>query len=96
MVYNFLEYGSLEAALQSNSDVIKLLLTVFPMHGDPSTNAEKFKTEYGLPKTDKFPRTLLLLSLCQMIEENYPVPLKGELAKKLVPIIEIFRIKFIH
>lgn len=76
------QYGSLEAALQNNSDVIKLLRTVFPMHRDPSTYAEKFKTEYGLPKTDKFPRTLLLLSLCQMVEENYPVPLKGELAKK--------------
>ncbi|XP_043508412.1 small RNA degrading nuclease 5 isoform X3 [Frieseomelitta varia] len=76
------KYGSLEAALRSSGDVIKLLRTVFPMHGVPSTNAEKFKTKYGLPGTDKFPRTKLLLSLCQMVEENYPVPLKGELAKK--------------
>lgn len=60
------------------------------MHGEPSTNAEKFKTKYDLPGTDKFPRTKLLLSLCQMVEENYPVPLRGELAKKLVPIIQIF------
>lgn len=76
------QYGSLEAALQSNSDVIKLLRTVFPMYENLSTNAEKFKTGSELPPTDKFPRTQLLLSLCQMVEENYPVPLKGELAKK--------------
>lgn len=36
----------------------------------------------NLPPTDKFSRTQLLLSLQQMVEENYPVPLKGELAKK--------------
>lgn len=36
----------------------------------------------NLPSTDKFSRTQLLLSLQQMIAENYPVPLKGELAKK--------------
>ncbi|KOX77476.1 Putative RNA exonuclease NEF-sp [Melipona quadrifasciata] len=76
------KYGSLEAALHRSDDIIKLLRTVFPMHGDPLTNAEKFKTNYDLPSTDKFPRTKLLLSLCQMVEENYPVPLRGELAKK--------------
>ncbi|CAD1480429.1 unnamed protein product [Heterotrigona itama] len=75
------EYGSLEAALHNNGDVIKLLRIVFPMCGDPSRNAKRLRT-YDLPETDKFPRTKLLLSLCQMVEENYPVPLKGELAKK--------------
>lgn len=52
------------------------------MYENLSMNAEKFKTGSELPPTDKFPRTQLLLSLCQMVEENYPVPLKGELAKK--------------
>lgn len=36
----------------------------------------------NLPSTDKFSRTQLLLSLQQMVIENYPVPLKGELSKK--------------
>ncbi|XP_026683181.1 probable serine/threonine-protein kinase DDB_G0282963 [Diaphorina citri] len=31
---------------------------------------------------DKFPRTMLLLSALQMIEEDYPIPLRGELSAK--------------
>ncbi|XP_076750664.1 RNA exonuclease 5 isoform X2 [Xylocopa sonorina] len=76
------QYGSLETAMKSTGDVVKLLRTVFPMHEDPSTNIENFKKWSELPTTDKFPRTKLLLSLCQMVEENYPVPLKGVLAKR--------------
>ncbi|CAL7935248.1 unnamed protein product [Xylocopa violacea] len=76
------QYGSLETAMKTTGDVIKLLRTVFPMHRDPSVNAENLKKLSELPITDKFPRTKLLLSLCQMVEENYPVPLKGVLAKK--------------
>lgn len=71
------QYGSLEIALQSTCDVIKLLKTVFPVHKSIITS-----TNSDLPPTDKFSRTQLLLSLRQMVEENYPVPLKGELAKK--------------
>lgn len=80
----------MEAALRSNGDVIKLLRTVFPVYEDPSIRAKKLKRRSYLPVTDKFPRTQLLLSLCQMVEENYPVPLKGELAKKLVLTTKIF------
>ena len=76
------QYGSLEAALQSTGDVIKLLRAVFPMHRSGSTSNGSVETPAVLPDTDKFPRIQLLLSLCQMVEENYPVPLKGELAKK--------------
>ncbi|XP_078052622.1 RNA exonuclease 5 isoform X3 [Augochlora pura] len=74
------QYGSLEAALKSTEDVIKLLKTVFPMNCIESTDSSK--NESDLPPTDRFARTSLLLSLCQMVEENYPVPLRGELAKK--------------
>lgn len=49
-------------------------------------NDEKFPTNItsngNLPPTDKFCRTKLLLSLWQMVEENYPVPLKGTLAER--------------
>lgn len=83
------EYGSLEAALQSTGDVIKLLRTVFPVQQSVETNDENHTRKTELPASDKFPRTQLLLSLCQMVEENYPAPLKGELAKKLVALIEV-------
>lgn len=42
----------------------------------------KNNRDISLPSTDKFCRTKLLLSLSQMVEENYPVPLKGTLAEK--------------
>lgn len=69
-------FGSLEIAFQDSGDVVKLLKSVFPVQNlmVPSNN--------DLPPTDKFSRTELLLSLKQMVEENYPVPLKGELARK--------------
>lgn len=38
--------------------------------------------ETPLPATDKFSRVLLLLSPHQMLDENYPLPLPGELAFK--------------
>ncbi|XP_018362663.1 PREDICTED: putative RNA exonuclease NEF-sp [Trachymyrmex cornetzi] len=76
-------YGSLETALQTNGNVIKLLRSVFPMH--LIKKDVKFSTKNlneNLPPTDKFCRTKLLLSLWQMVEENYPVPLKGTLAER--------------
>ncbi|KZC04664.1 Putative RNA exonuclease NEF-sp [Dufourea novaeangliae] len=76
------QYGSLEAALHSTGDVLKLLRTVFPMYCSGRINTDSVKKVFELPATDKFPRTQLLLSLCQMVEENYPVPLRGELSKK--------------
>ncbi|KOC64497.1 Putative RNA exonuclease NEF-sp [Habropoda laboriosa] len=76
------EYGSLEAALQTTGDVIKILRVVFPINSSTLTDNENVTKESEVPSTDKFPRTQLLLSLCQMVEENYPVPLKGELAKR--------------
>lgn len=80
----FLGYGSLETALQTNGNVIRLLRSVFPMCS--TNNDEKFPTKNtsdgNLPSTDKFCRTKLLLSLWQMVEENYPVPLKGTLAER--------------
>lgn len=75
------EYGSFEAAIQHTTDVIKLLRTVFPVQ-ESQLNGSFSNEETELPLSDKFPRTQLLLSLRQMVEENYPVPLRGELARK--------------
>lgn len=76
----FSGYGSVETALQTNRNVIKLLRSAFPMHL-PNSDV-KNEHNINLPSTDKFCRTKLLLSLSQMVEENYPVPLKGILAEK--------------
>lgn len=78
------EFGSLEAAIQSTGDLVKLLKTVFPMRSAKPSSAKELSSSIyqGLPATDKFPRTQLLLSPWQLVEENYPLPLKGELAKK--------------
>ncbi|XP_014484394.1 PREDICTED: uncharacterized exonuclease C637.09 isoform X2 [Dinoponera quadriceps] len=73
------QYGSLESALQTTGNVIRLLKTVFPVRLLKDGKAE---TRENLPQTDKFCRTKLLLSLWQMVEENYPVPLKGILAER--------------
>lgn len=79
---HFSGYGSVETALQTNGNVIKLLRSVFPMHSTNNDVKNALEHNINLPSTDKFCRTKLLLSLSQMVEENYPVPLKGTLAEK--------------
>lgn len=79
---HFSGYGSVETALQTNGNVIKLLRSVFPMHSASNDVKNALEHNINLPSTDKFCRTKLLLSLSQMVEENYPVPLKGTLAEK--------------
>ncbi|XP_015123461.1 uncharacterized exonuclease C637.09 isoform X2 [Diachasma alloeum] len=71
------QFGSLEAAMQSTGDLVKLLKVVFPMRS-PIPNGRP--NPQNLPPTDKFPRTQLLLSPWQLVEENYPLPLRGGLA----------------
>ncbi|XP_020297543.1 putative RNA exonuclease NEF-sp isoform X2 [Pseudomyrmex gracilis] len=77
-------YSSLETALQSSGNVIKLLKSAFPvqlLNTDETVSIKQESNKY-LSSTDKFCRTKLLLSLWQMVEENYPVPLKGTLAER--------------
>jgi len=66
-----------------NKDVMKLLGTAFQL---PSVikdvnHLENNHSEAKLPSTDKFSRTKLLLSLEQMMQENYPIPQKRMLTK---------------
>lgn len=72
------EYGSLQEALKS-SKVFSMLKAVFPVEMKIKNYDEKYSE---LPKHDKFPRTHLLLSAWQLVEENYPIPLKGSLSNK--------------
>ncbi|CAH0694135.1 unnamed protein product [Spodoptera exigua] len=67
------KYGSMNLALQARKDLMIMMKAVFPI-GDGSGDKVEFTTE------DKFPRTQLVLSAWQLIEENYPVPLKGKLS----------------
>ncbi|XP_001607810.2 RNA exonuclease 5 [Nasonia vitripennis] len=75
------KFGSMEEAMKSSGDIIKLFRTIFPMQPvvKKDTDADK---DIQLPPTDKFSRTELILSPWQLVEENYPIPLKGGLAKK--------------
>ncbi|XP_034942715.1 RNA exonuclease 5 [Chelonus insularis] len=78
------KFGSLKAAIQSTGDLVKLLKVVFPMqpHISKQDNTIDSSVLKELPTTDKFPRTQLLLSPWQLVEENYPLPLRGGLATK--------------
>uniref|UniRef100_A0A182JSR9 Exonuclease domain-containing protein n=1 Tax=Anopheles christyi TaxID=43041 RepID=A0A182JSR9_9DIPT len=73
------EYGSLEAAMRMCKDQMLVRKSVFRNIGPPR---EMEHTYVDLPKSDKFPRTLLLLSPIQMINEGYPVPLAGTLENR--------------
>jgi RNA exonuclease 1 len=60
--------------MKHKEDLFKVMRAIFPVsdsswmsHHDPR------------PASDHYSRTQLLLSASQLIEENYPLPLKGEL-----------------
>lgn len=69
------KYGSLEAAVELKKDPTMIMKSIFPID-DKAVQAE------DLHPNDKFPRTKLLLSALQMVEEGYPMPLRGELQKQ--------------
>ncbi|CAH1398131.1 unnamed protein product [Nezara viridula] len=87
------EYGSLKEAY-SSGDIFKTFRTIFPITDRSDkvaednqnkdirlANSESPMLEKVRPK-DKFSRKSLLLSPWEMIEENYPMPLNGELGKR--------------
>lgn len=71
------KHGSLEAAVELNKDPTLLIKGIFPVEDttvDPKSN--------DIHPNDKFPRTKLLLSALQMVDDGYPMPLRGELNKQ--------------
>ncbi|KFB36086.1 AGAP005406-PA-like protein [Anopheles sinensis] len=75
------EYGSLEAAMQVCKDQMLVRRSIFrniTQTPDDLQNVFDY-SEFDLPPSDKYPRTQLLLSPIQMINEGYPVPLTGTL-----------------
>ncbi|XP_058055094.1 uncharacterized protein LOC131206530 [Anopheles bellator] len=74
------EYGSLEAAMQTCKDHMLIRKSVFPNIASPHPGAGGADySNMNLPAGDRFPRTLLLLSPIQMINEGFPLPLTGTL-----------------
>ncbi|KAI4470199.1 rna exonuclease rexo1 / reco3 family member-related [Holotrichia oblita] len=70
-------HGSLEEAVHKTDDLFDLVRTIFPVDSETrSSNNEK------LPVKDKFSRTHLMLSGWQMVEENFPLPIKGLMERK--------------
>ncbi|XP_045462527.1 RNA exonuclease 5 isoform X2 [Harmonia axyridis] len=73
------EYGNLESAVMKSEDLFDTVRNLFPIEEDLS-NSENYDKE--LPPTDKFPRTQLLLSGWELVEENFPLPIKGLMENK--------------
>lgn len=71
------QHGSLELAVEMTKDPTLLVKTIFPVGEDAKTPKKN-----TLPVGDKFPRTKLLLSALQMVDEGYPMPLRGELSNR--------------
>lgn len=72
------EYGTLEAAVLKSCEVFDIVKNLFQITAkDPILSPSA-----SLPSTDCFPRTQLLLSGWQMVEENYPLPIKGLMERK--------------
>lgn len=66
------KYGSMNLALEARKDLNIMMKAVFPIQNDV------IATDLSC-SDDKYPRTQLILSAWQLVEENYPVPLKGKL-----------------
>ncbi|XP_016990375.1 small RNA degrading nuclease 5 [Drosophila rhopaloa] len=66
------EHGSLESAVELNKDPTLFVKTIFPIEKKPTKPDD-------LHMDDKFPRTKLLLSALQMVDEGYPIPFQGDL-----------------
>lgn len=92
------KYGSLEAAIDSIKNPVFMVNSVFPVSDNNESESDSGDEDAeedggGAGKTTKkssttsngdevFSRTQLLLSALQMIDEGYPLPLRGELANR--------------
>lgn len=73
------EYGNLEKAVTESSEVFDCIKNLFPLEKKEEKGEN---SNLDLPPGDKFSRTQLLLSGWQMIEENFPMPIKGLMETK--------------
>lgn len=73
------KYGSLEAAIESTRNQMLLVKAVFPIKGEENGGSTGHKSNVA---EEVLCRKQLLLSALQMVDEGYPLPLKGELANR--------------
>lgn len=73
------QYGTLENAVELSNQLFDVVKNLFPVNDMDVTEEVKH-----LPKGDNFCRTKLLLSGWQLIEENFPLPVKGLMERKYV------------
>lgn len=71
------KFGSLEETFQNVIDNMTMIKAIFPIRISNMNTVHN-----SIPATDKYSRKLLLMSIWQMVEDNYPLPLKGELCRK--------------
>lgn len=77
------KYGSLEAAIDSIKNPVLMVNSIFPVSdNDSSDNNDESDIHTVKTETEIFSRTQLLLSALQLIDEGYPLPLRGELANR--------------
>ncbi|KAJ8924882.1 hypothetical protein NQ315_001037 [Exocentrus adspersus] len=74
------EYGNLDVAVQKCQELFDTVKNFFPIEEEEEILSQPKNHE--LPSSDKFPRTQLLLSGWQMVEENFPLPIKGLAERK--------------
>jgi RNA exonuclease 1 len=60
--------------MKHKEDLFKVMRAIFPV-----TDSSWTSHHAPRPDSDQYSRTQLLLSASQLLEENYPLPLKGEL-----------------
>jgi len=66
--------------VELNKDPTLFVKTIFPIESKETVPDD-------LHKDDKFPRTKLLLSALQMVDEGYPIPMQGDLHSRFNQII---------
>lgn len=79
------QYDNFQATVVASVDHKLIYRSVFLVQKSETYNAGDGTTEEqedNMPEGNQFSRTQLLLSPLQMIDEDHPVPLKGELANR--------------
>lgn len=81
------DHGSLEAAIELIKNPVLMVNSIFPVSDTSEELNEPIednnqRDEVMNNQNEAFPRTQLLLSALQMVEEGYPLPLRGELANR--------------
>lgn len=72
------KYGSLNLAIEARKDLLVMMKAVFPIE-DQLDEDDIYKLKFN--SQDEFTRIQLILSAWQLIEENFPLPLKGKLSE---------------